>query len=37
MRHLVLGGCGQIGTHLIERLRSRGHAARAIDVEFWRR
>ena len=32
MKHLVLGGCGQIGAHLIERLRSRGHAARAVDL-----
>ena len=34
MRHLVLGGCGQIGTHLIERLLSNGHEAHAMDLSL---
>lgn len=32
MNHLVLGGSGQIGMHLLDRLRAQGHAARSIDL-----
>ena len=29
--YLITGGCGFIGTHLLERLLGQGHAVRVLD------
>lgn len=34
MRHLVLGGGGFIGSHLVRRLVDEGHEVTAVDVDF---